>query len=111
MIKVTAYIRPHRLEEVKTAVSALGVSGLTVSDARGSGTGPERGGLLAGQTVMVHLSLRSKVEVVAPDEMLEDLLSAIRSAALTGEEGDGKVFVERIQEVVRVRTWERQVQE
>lgn len=107
MIRVIALIRPHKLEEVKTAVSALGVSGMTVSDARGSGTGPERAALLGGSTLVVNLSLRSRLEVIAPAELKEPILAAIQAAAHTGKEGDGKVFVEEIADVLRIRTGER----
>lgn len=107
MIRVTAIIRPHRLEAVKTAISGLGVSGMTVSDVRGAGAGPEGSALLGSQAIAVSLSLKSKIEVMAPKDMQQPLIDAIIGAAWTGEPGDGKIFVEEIWDVLRVRTKER----
>lgn len=80
---------------------------MTVSDVRGAGAGPEGSALLGSQAIAVSLSLKSKVEVMAPREMQESLIEAIVSAAQTGDPGDGKIFVEPIHDVLRVRTRER----
>jgi nitrogen regulatory protein PII len=107
IVRVVAFVRPHKLEEVKTSVSNLGVSGLTVTDVRGAGSSPERPTTFAGHEVLVALPIRSKLEVVVPAEMQEAVIGAIVSCARTGEPGDGKVFVEPILDVLRVRTGER----
>ncbi len=107
VIRVTAIIRPHKLEAVKTAISALGVSGMTVSDVRGAGAGPEGTALLGSGSIAVSLSLKSKVEVAVPAEMKEAMIEAISAAAHTGDPGDGKIFIEPISDILRVRTKER----
>lgn len=106
-VRVTAYVRPHRLDEVKTAVSNLGVSGLTVTDVRGCGSSPERATTFAGQEILVALPLRSKLEAVVPEELAEAVIGAVVATARTGEPGDGKIFVEPIEDAVRIRTGER----
>lgn len=105
MIRVVAYIKPHRLEGVKTAVAALGVTGLTVADVRGTGVSEEHTDLLSG--AVVALPIRSRLEVVVVDAMRESVVRAIVETARTGEPNDGKVFVERVAEALRVRTGER----
>jgi len=107
MIRVTCYIRPHKLEEVKTAISNVGVTGMSVSDVRGSGNSPEMPAVFAGQQMVIALPIKSKVEVFAHDEMMEPLVQAIISGAYTGEPGDGKIFIERVSDAVRIRTEER----
>jgi nitrogen regulatory protein P-II 1 len=107
MTRLTCYIRPHRLEAVKSAVAALGVSGMSVSDVRGTGNSPEQSQWFGGSDVLVALPIRSKVEVVAPDELVEEIVEAMVENARTGEPGDGKIFIERIGDAIRVRTQER----
>jgi len=107
MIRVTCYIRPHRLEQVKSAIAVLGVTGMTVSDARGAGNSPERSPWLGGAEQVVALPIKSKVEVVAPDDLEGPLVDAVIRNARTGEPGDGKIFIERIGDAIRVRTGER----
>ena len=105
MIRVVAYIKPHRLEGVKSAVSALGVTGLTVADVRGTGVSEEHTDLLSG--AVVALPIRSRMEVVVTDDLQEEVVKAIIDAARTGEPNDGKIFVEQIADALRVRTGER----
>jgi nitrogen regulatory protein PII len=107
ILRVTAYVRPHRLEQVKTAVANLGVTGLTVTDVRGCGSSPERPSTFGGQDVLVALPVRSKLEVIVDEAFLEGLIAAISDNARTGLPGDGKVFVEPIVDAVRIRTGER----
>lgn len=107
MTRLTCYIRPHRLEAVKSAVAALGVSGMTVSDVRGAGNSPEQTQWFGGSETLIALPVRSKIEVVVSDYLVEDLVGAVVENARTGEPGDGKIFVERIVDAVRVRTQER----
>ena len=100
-------IRPHRLEQVKSAIASLGVTGLNVADVRGVGNSPEKATWFAGEEHLVALPLKSRVEVVAPDDLQEPIIEAILENARTGEPGDGKIFVERITDAVRIRTDER----
>jgi nitrogen regulatory protein P-II 1 len=100
-------IRPHKLEQVKSAIAALGVTGLNVTDVRGVGNSPERPNWFAGEEHLVALPIKSKVEVVAPDDLAQALIDAILENARTGEPGDGKIFVEKIIDAVRIRTAER----
>jgi nitrogen regulatory protein P-II 1 len=107
MVRITCMVRPHRLEQVKSAIAALGVSGLNVSDVRGTGNSPESAAWFAGEEHLISLPLKSKIEVVADDSMAEAIIEAILENARTGEAGDGKIFVERVADALRVRTGER----
>lgn len=104
MIRVTAYVRPFRLEDVQAAVAAVGVGGLTVADVRGAGVDPETSPYGPG---VVALPLRARVTVVAPDDLVEAVVAAIVENSRTGAPGDGKIFLERVSDAVRVRTGER----
>lgn len=106
MIRITCMIRPHRLEQVKSAIAALGVSGLNVSDVRGTGNSPEHAAWFAGEAHLISLPIKSKIEVVVSDDMADSIVQAILDNARTGEPGDGKIFVERVADAVRVRTGE-----
>ncbi len=107
MIRVVALIRPHRLEQVKSALAALGISGLSVTEVRGTGNSEETTHWLAGQAQVVALPMKSKLEVVAPEALVESLVQAILENAHTGEEGDGKIFLEPVEDALRIRTGER----
>lgn len=107
LIRVTCIIRPHKLEQVKTAVASLGVSGMNVADVRGCGNSPEKVNWFAGEEHLVALPIKAKIEVVVPDELAESLVAAILEHARTGEPGDGKIFLERVDDAVRIRTRER----
>lgn len=99
-------IRPHRLEDVKSAIASQGVSGMTVSDVRGVGTNVESSSWMADEQV-VALPIKSQIEVVCEDELVETIVESILAQARTGEPGDGKIFLERIEDAVRIRTFER----
>lgn len=107
MLRITCIIRPHRLEQVKSAIAALGVSGMNVADVRGRGASPESTTLFGGEPFVVPLPIKSKIEVVVPDASCEAVIEAILQNARTGEPGDGKVFVERVTDALRIRTGER----
>ena len=104
MIRVVVFIRPHRLEQVKSAIAAVGVSGMTVSDVRGTGNSPEAS---QWQGQVIALPIRSRIEVVVPDEMKEPVVDAILQSAQTGEASDGKIFIQPVETAIRVRTGER----
>mgnify|MGYP001298784450 FL=1 len=107
MIRVTCFIRPHKLEEVKTAIAELGISGMSVSDVRGRGNSLEQAGVFGGQEYLVALPVKAKLVVFAPDELQEPLIRTVLEHAWTGESGDGKIFVEPVEDAIRVRTGER----
>jgi nitrogen regulatory protein P-II 1 len=106
MKKVEAVIRPFMLDEVRDAVTALGVGGMTVSEVRGVGHQPEHTQKSSGMKYTIDLLPRTKVEVVVADELVESVVSAICKVAWTGSPGDGKVFVLPILEALRIRTGE-----
>lgn len=107
MRKITCIVRPHKLEEVKTAIAAFEISGMSVSDVRGRGNSPERPTLFAGEEIVIALPLKSKIVVVVADDLVEPIVQAIVESARTGEPGDGKVFIEPMEDALRVRTGER----
>jgi len=104
---ITAVVKPYKLDEVKTALQAFGVHGLTVAEA--SGYGRQRGHteVYRGAEYTVDLVPKVRIELLAEDHDIEDLLSVIVKAAQTGKIGDGKVWVTSVETVVRVRTGER----
>ncbi|WP_436788419.1 P-II family nitrogen regulator [Yinghuangia sp. YIM S10712] len=104
---ITAVVKPHRLDDVKNALQAYGVHGLTVTEA--SGYGRQRGHteVYRGAEYQVDLVPKVRIEVVADDEDADELLEVIVKAARTGKIGDGKAWVVPVESVVRVRTGER----
>ncbi|WAU79747.1 P-II family nitrogen regulator [Streptomyces sp. Qhu-G9] len=104
---ITAVIKPHRLDEVKTALQEIGVHGLTVTEA--SGYGRQRGHteVYRGAEYRVDLVPKVRIEVVVEDADAEPVIEAIVKAAQTGKIGDGKVWAVPVETVVRVRTGER----
>jgi len=107
IVRVFAFIRPHKLQEVKSALALLPISGLTVTDARGTGNNPEKSVNFLGQNMVVPLPIRAIIEVVVPAELQEEIVDAIQTAAYTGEPGDGKIFIEPILNAIRIRTLEQ----
>lgn len=107
MVRITAYIRPHKAEEVKSALAMLPISGMSVNDARGCGSHPEQATSFLGQEVLISLPVRTRIDVVVPDELSGEIIDTIERVAHTGQPGDGKIFVENIIDAVRIRTEER----
>lgn len=107
MIKIEAIIRPNKLEDVKAALDALGVQGMTVSHVMGSGKQRGRTQHYRGQEYVVNLLDKIKIETVVSDQDAEEVVAAITKAASTGEIGDGKVFLSRIDNAIRIRTNEQ----
>ncbi len=107
MKRVEAIIRPVRFEAVKEALNDIGVYGMTVTDVRGFGRQQGHTEKYRGSTYTVNLLPKIKIEVVVPDNQVEEVVSAILEAAHTGEIGDGKIFIAEVEEVVRIRTGER----
>ena len=107
MKKVEAIIKPFKLDEVKEALSAIGVQGLTVSEIKGFGRQKGHTELYRGAEYVVDFLPKVKLEVIAADDKVADIVAAIEKAAKTGRIGDGKIFVMPIEEVIRIRTGER----
>src|SRR5215475_9043125 len=106
MKKIEAIIKPFKLDEVKEALQAVGVQGITVTEAKGFGRQKGHTELYRGAEYVVDFLPKMKVEVVVPDDRLEVCLDAIQKAARTGRIGDGKIFVLNIEEAIRIRTGE-----
>jgi len=105
--KVEAIIKPYKLDEVKTALSKIGVQGLTVSEVRGFGRQKGHKEQYRGAEYTIDFVPKVKVEVVVGDAAVAGVVDAITRAARTGEIGDGKIFVSALEEVIRIRTGER----
>ena len=106
MKMVTAIIKPFKLDEVREALSAVGVQGITVTEVKGFGRQKGHTELYRGAEYVVDFLPKVKVEVVLADENAEAVIDAIRKAAQTGRIGDGKIFVSNVEEVIRIRTGE-----
>ena len=104
---VTAIIKPFKLDEVREALSAIGVQGITVTEVKGFGRQKGHTELYRGAEYVVDFLPKIKVEVVVSDELADKAVQAIVEAANTGRIGDGKIFVYEIQEAIRIRTGER----
>jgi nitrogen regulatory protein P-II 2 len=103
---VTAIIKPFKLDEVREALSAIGVSGITVTEVKGFGRQKGHTELYRGAEYVVDFLPKVKVEVAIRADMLDQVVEAIMKAAQTGKIGDGKVFVWDLEQVVRIRTGE-----
>jgi nitrogen regulatory protein PII len=106
MKKIEAIIKPFRLEEVKDALSAQGVEGMTVTEVNGFGRQKGHTEIYRGSEYTVDFLPKIKLEIVVSDERAEEAVKAIIKAAKTGKIGDGKVFVSAIESAVRIRTEE-----
>lgn len=106
MVKIEAVIRPQRLDEVKSTLDELGVTGMTVTEVRGSGKQKGYTQHYRGAEYTVNLIQKLKIEIVCADAEVDRIVNAIATAARTGEIGDGKIFVSTIDSVIRIRTGE-----
>ena len=107
MKKIEAVIKPFKLDDVKEALHEVGVSGITVTEAKGFGRQKGHTELYRGAEYVVDFLPKVKLEVVVEDDQASRVVEAIANAARTGRIGDGKIFVSSIEEVVRIRTGER----
>ena len=107
MKKIEAIIKPFKLDEVKEALSKVGVSGLTVFEVKGFGRQKGHTELYRGAEYVVDFLPKVKIEIVIDDDLLEEALSCIENSAKTGRIGDGKIFVTNIEQSVRIRTGEK----
>jgi len=106
MKKVEAIIKPFKLDEVREALSEIGVTGLTVTEVKGFGRQKGHTELYRGAEYVVDFLPKVKVEVIVADNLVERAIEAIIKAARTGKIGDGKIFVTLVEQVVRIRTGE-----
>jgi nitrogen regulatory protein P-II 1 len=104
--KVEAIIKPFKLEEVKEALAAVGIQGLTVSEVKGFGRQKGHKELYRGAEYVVEFLPKVKLEIVVNDDKLRQVVDAIMKAASTGRIGDGKIFVSPIEDAIRIRTGE-----
>jgi nitrogen regulatory protein P-II 1 len=107
MKKIEAIIQPFKLEEVKEALKAIGIDGMTISDVRGHGRQKGHKEIYRGQEYNVDLLPKVKVELVVSTARYEEAVQALASAARTGKIGDGKIFVYDVAEAIRIRNDDR----
>ena len=106
MKKVEAIIKPFKLDDVREALSGIGISGMTATEVKGFGRQKGHTELYRGAEYVVDFLPKVKVEIVIADDSLEACMEAITDAARTGKIGDGKIFVTNVEQVVRIRTGE-----
>lgn len=106
MKKIEAVIKPFKLDEVREALSEIGVSGLTVTEVKGFGRQKGHTELYRGAEYVVDFLPKVKIEIVVADQEVDNAIDAIIKAARTGKIGDGKIFVSAVEQVVRIRTGE-----
>jgi nitrogen regulatory protein P-II 1 len=107
MKKIEAIIKPFKLDEVKTALSEIGITGMTISEVRGFGRQKGHTEVYRGAEYVIDFLPKVKIEVVVDDDLAARAVEAIQQAAKTDKIGDGKIFVLPIEEAVRIRTGER----
>ena len=103
---ITAIIKPFKLDEVREALSAIGVQGLTVTEVKGFGRQKGHTELYRGAEYVVDFLPKVKIEAAVADDVVDRVIEAIETAARTGKIGDGKIFVSTLDQVVRIRTGE-----
>ena len=103
---ITAIVKPHKLDDVKDALKAVGVQGLTVHEARGFGRQGGHSETYRGAEYTIDFVPKTRIEIVVDDDSTDSIVEAIRAAAATGKIGDGKIWVSEISRLVRVRTGE-----
>ncbi|MBI5443314.1 MAG: P-II family nitrogen regulator [Deltaproteobacteria bacterium] len=106
MIKIEAIIKPFRLEDVKTALQNVGVQGMTVTEVKGFGRQKGQTESYRGAEYRIDFVPKVKIEMVVPDELAAQVVNTISASARTGKIGDGKIFVQELTDVVRIRTGE-----
>ena len=106
MKMISAVVKPHKLDDVREALTALGVAGLTAIEVKGFGRQRGHTEIYRGAEYNIHFLPKIKIEVAVSDELAERAVEAIRDAAVTGQIGDGKVFVVDLEQALRIRTGE-----
>ncbi len=107
MKKIEAIIKPFKLDEVKDALNAIGVQGITVAEVKGFGRQKGHTELYRGAEYVVDFLPKVKLEIIAADNLVSKIIETIETTAKTGRIGDGKIFILPVEEVIRIRTGER----
>lgn len=107
MKKITAIVKPFKLDDVKGALAEIGIQGMTVTETKGFGRTGGKGEVYRGSAYVVDFIPKVTIEVVVHDDAATQIIDAIEKAAKTGRIGDGKIFVTEVLEAVRIRTGER----
>jgi nitrogen regulatory protein PII len=107
MKKIEAIIKPFKLDEVKDALNAIGIQGLTVTEVKGFGRQKGHVELYRGAEYEVSFIPKVKIETIVADAIAEKVVSTIMEKAKTGKIGDGKIFISKVEEVIRIRTGEK----
>jgi len=106
MKMITAVLKPFKLDEVREALSAIGVQGITVAEVKGFGRQKGHTELYRGAEYVIDFLPKVKIDVAIPDELVDQAVEAIQMSARTGKIGDGKIFVYDLEQVIRIRTGE-----
>jgi nitrogen regulatory protein P-II 1 len=106
MKKIEAVIKPFKLDDVKEKLAEVGIKGMTVTEVRGFGRQKGHTEIYRGAEYVVDFIPKIKIEIVAADDSVADVIKAVRDAAFTGKIGDGKIFVLPVEECIRIRTGE-----
>ena len=107
MKKIEAIVKPFKLEEVKNALTKIGVQGMTVTEVRGFGRQKGHTEVYRGAEYKIDFLPKVKIELITSEEMIPQVVETIERAAKTGKIGDGKIFIFPVEEVIRIRTGER----
>ena len=107
MKKIEAIIKPFRLDDVKNALTKIGVQGMTVTEVKGFGRQKGHTESYRGTEYAIDFLPKSKMEIIIPDELVTPVIETIERAAKTGKIGDGKIFLSPVEEIIRIRTGER----
>jgi nitrogen regulatory protein P-II 1 len=107
MKKIEAIVKPFKLDEVKNALSKIGVQGMTVTEVKGFGRQKGHTESYRGTEYAIDFLPKSKIELIVADELVNQAIETIERAAKTGKIGDGKIFLSSVDEVIRIRTGER----
>ena len=104
---VTAIIKPFKLEEVRQSLDLIGITGMTITEVKGFGRQKGHTELYRGAEYVIDFLPKIKIEIAVTDEILDNVLDAITSAASSGKIGDGKIFVSQLDQAIRIRTGEK----
>jgi len=107
MKKIEAIIKPFKLDEVKNALTKIGVQGMTVTEVKGFGRQKGHTESYRGTEYAIDFLPKSKIEIIIPDDLVTPVIETIERAAKTGKIGDGKIFLSQVEEIIRIRTGER----
>lgn len=108
MKKLEAIIKPFRLDDVKDALNAIGIQGMTITEVKGFGRQKGHAELYRGAEYVIEFVPKIKIEIIMPDHLIDKAVNVIEKTARTGQIGDGKIFVSPVENAVRIRTGERQ---